>query len=619
MKNVKNLNVNYEKINCEYGERKSYTGYASLDKPWLKYYPKNVENIEIPKMSIYQLLWECNKDNLNSTAMKYFGFPISYRRYFQKIVKYAKSLLMIGVKKGDIVALVLPNVPECRELIYALNIIGAVSYPISPMLSPNEFGKIVKENDIKTVFMFDLFYDKYKETLHNSTNIKDVVINTGKESIPKPLVKLSELKSKINGDVKKNVISLDYRNMSFSLFEKQAKKFTGSLSDLYEENIIAAIIGTSGTTGTSKGVCLTNENLNAMALQHLYGDMNFEKGDKLLDILIQSIGYGIAVAHYSGVCSLESVMVPELVVHILPYITKEDIAHFTGGPIHYENLLKDLELSSLNAPRLKNYVSGGASLSKEVEKKLNNVTDGYVETELEDENIVVRQGLGCTENGGAATYAKKRAYKFGGVGIPLAFETMSIFEPGTDKELKIGETGEICITGPTVMAYYLNNVEETEKVLKVHKDGETWLHTCDLGTIDDDGQVYITDRIKDIFMRKGFNVHPSKINEFIDSLPIVESSKVIGVSHPDEQMVPVLFVKLSRNMELEVAKEYIFNECFLNLEEPSVPYEIIFVDDMPRNLGGKIDGKYLLKISGVDYDKDIEQKILKLLKTNRQI
>ena len=159
------------------------------------------------------------------------------------------------------------------------------------------------------------------------------------------------------------------------------------------------------------------------------------------------------------------------------------------------------------------------------------------------------------------------------------------------------------------MAKYLENEEETKKVLKKHSDGKVWLHTCDLGRMDKDGQVYITDRIKNIFMRRGFNVHPSTINDYLESLSIVDTSVVIGVEHPDEQMVPVAFVKLTEEKcDLEQAKKLILDDCFLNLEETSIPYDVIFVDDFPRNLGGKVDSKKLVEMYDVSYAKD---KILK--------
>ena len=618
MSTIKNLTVSEETLRNLYLRKLALgeiqgppTGKQSQDKPWLKYYSDEAITSDVPSMSMYQLLLENNKENLNSIAMRYFNVPITYKEYLKKIEKYAKALLQMGVKKGDIVALILPNVPECRELIYAINMIGAVSYPISPMIALEELNRIIQRNSIQNVFIFEQFYKKYHDALQTGT-IKNIVVNDGTESLPQPIATFNKLHQKLSRSNISSGAAADYRNIPFSLFAKQSKNYIGKVDSIYEPNSVAAIIGTSGTTGTSKGVCLTNENLNAMALQHLHGDMNFEKGDKILDILIQSIGYGIAVAHYSGVCSLESIMIPELVIHILPYINKYNISHFTGGPIHYETLLKDVKDKKIKLPKLKNCVSGGASLSKEVEKSLNNPRNCDVNL-ISDDDVFVRQGLGCTENGGAATYAKKGTYKFGGVGIPLAYETIAIFKPGTDEELGVDELGEICISGPTVMLKYLNNEEETTQVLKKHSDGKIWLHTYDLGRMDKDGQVYITDRIKNIFMRRGFNVHPSTINEYLESLPMVDSSAVVGIEHPDEQMVPVAFVKLSNpDLDLSETRKELLHKCFLNLEETSVPYDVIFVDDLPRNLGGKVDEKKLVETYGINYMQEkpkIKQKI----------
>lgn len=617
MKNIKFYTDNIEKLNYKgtCGKRKSFTGYASIDKPWLANYPVGIENAEIPSMSIYQLLRVCNSDNLNSTVLEYFNFSKTYRKYFNEIESYARALKGLGVQKGDIVALALPNVPECRELIYALNILGAIAYPINPSIAPAEFSKIVSENNIKNVFMFNLFYQKFSDVLKKSRKVKNIIVSDGKESIPKIfLSRLFQLsnKNKSISNIPINV-PFDIRNMTFSQFSKYKNKCRQSIIPVYEPNSTAVIVGTSGTTGVSKGVCLTNENLNAMALQHLLGDMNISRGDVALDILIQSIGYGIAVAHYTGVCGVKSVLIPTLETHIFKYIKTGKFDHFTGGPIHYDNLLKDIDGDISRLPKMKTCVSGGASLPRITEQKLNSVDDVTFVGICDDGNIFVRQGLGCTENGGAATFAKKRAYKFGGVGVPLAFENMGVFVPGTDTELKMGELGELCISGPTVMKEYLNNPTETEQVLKLHRDGKVWLHTCDIGTIDEDGQVFLTDRIKDIFMRRGFNVHPSTVTQFLDSIDIVDSSKVIGVSHPEEQMVPVAFVKLKDGVPLENAKERILKNCFQGLEEPSIPYDIFFVDEMPHNLGGKIDGNYLLEISQVNYDVSSSKKDVKQL------
>ena len=366
------------------------------------------------------------------------------------------------------------------------------------------------------------------------------------------------------------------------------------------------MIGTSGTTGTSKGVCLTDRNLNELALGQEISD-HYRTGDIALDILIQSIGYGISTAHSFSCIGCHTVLVPELVTDGFPNLlcqVKPDC--FPGGPVHYINLAHSDQFKNGQAPLVRCSFSGGATLEKEIERTLNSADVGY--KEKRGDIIRVRQGYGSTECGGAATANTYGAYKFGTIGIPMANVVVSIFKPGTDQELQYGEEGEICVCGPTVMKGYLNNPDETKNVLKLHSDGKVWLHQADLGWCDEDGHFYMTDRIKNIFMRTGFNVHPSKIAEFIISLPGVNDCVVVGVPHPKEQMVPVAFVVLEDTNEKETsAKERLIKECVQNLSETDIPMDWIFVAELPRNMGGKVDTKQLVDQSKIDYYSQTEQ------------
>lgn len=579
------------------------TEYPSNIKPWKKYYENFADNFSAPQESIFMLLEKSAKQMPNNIAINYMNFKLSFKKYIDKIISEANSLKKLGVKKGEIVPVFLPNIPEARTTIYALNIIGAIAYPINPLLPPKEFEKLLIENNVKNLFMFNMFYQKYMLAIQNSS-VENVIMTYGTDMIPKYILKFKNIldclkKENRNTLIPDSVISWD---------EFIISKSNENIKPIFEKNQTSVIIGTSGTTGTPKGVCLTNENLNSMALEHLNGSLNFKPGDKMLDILIPSIGYGLSVMHYEGVCGLETILIPTLQSDIYPLLKKYKPDHFAGGPIHYENLVSHHE----NDPLIygKNYVSGGASLPKKTEKILNKIGENDT---FEEKNIFVRQGLGCTENGGASTYAKKGAYKPYGVGIPLIYETVGIFKPGTDVELGFNTDGEICINGPTVMKEYLNNEEETNEVLKKHKDGKIWLHTADIGYMDEDGQIFIKDRIKNIFARRGFNVHPNTVADFISSLPIVEKAFVMGINHPDEQMVPVAFIKLKEEMPLKEAENIINENCYQFLEETSIPYEIVFVSDLPLNLGGKVDTKKLLELSQIDYFKNKEKSFSRIL------
>lgn len=579
------------------------TGYPSIDKPWLKYYKEGVSKTKIPEMSIYQIIKKNNAGRLNRIAIDLRnssnnyekGITITYREYFERIEDIAKSYSQLGVKPNDIVITVLPNIPESRMIIYGLNILGATVYPVSPMISASQLSNIISDCNTKHIAVFAGFYGKFQSALE-SKKLNSILYVTGMESMPKVLQVIVNLKGSAKQSIPKNVLT-------WKDFDKLKRNYTGELTPYYEQDHIAIIVGTSGTTGVPKGVCLTDKSMNAIAIQHRLSGI-LDEEDIMLDALIQSIGYGISTMHYSTCYGYKNILIPELLLDKFPEVLCNiKPHHFTGGPVHFQYLIKSKEFANGEVPKMKNLVSGGATLPKDLEKKLNGVEEGFAENGIADSKVLVRQGFGATENGGCGAYAKPGAYKFGGVGIPLPFDTFAIFEPGTDKELPYNVEGEICICGPTVMKEYLNNPAETENVLKKHSDGKLWLHLADLGRIDEDGQVYITDRIKNIFMRNGFNVHPSKIEEYIASLPCVKDCKVIGFDHPDQQKVPVAFISLDEALEedKEQILESIKHSCYEHLEEMSVPLGWVIIDNLPHNLGGKVDEKVLIKQSGINY------------------
>ena len=581
-------------------------GYASIDKPWLKYYSEEKIVDSIPECSIYQYAYNANKDNLDKVALDIRfskngfkkGIKITYKEFFENIEKCVRGLLSLGVQKDEIVPLIIPNLPEARYLIYACNYIGAISYPISPLLPSNELDRIVKENNIKNAFIFEGFNEKYSGVLEknnvNAINVK------GTESLPFFLKLLSGTSTNKNEN--------NYEN-----FIKKGRTYKKEISPVYYDNHVAAIIGTSGTTGTSKGVCLTDKNINCVG--HAYKNGEYFEGN-FMDALIPSIGYGISMIHYQTVASRYVYLIPELITDLFPKALEATKANnFPGGPVHSINLAKQ-NVKKEDIPYAENVISGGASLPSKIEEKLNNASAGYAENGKINDKLIVRQGYGLSENTAMGTFSKKGSYKFGSIGIPIIYENIGVFEPNTENELGYNEPGEICISGESVMKEYLNNASETEKVISINHDGTRWIHTKDIGYIDKDGNIFHVDRIKNIFMRTGFNVHPAKIAEFLNGIDLVEDNAVVGFEHPKEQCVPVAFIKLDKEKTKgkteEEIREIINNYCYTNLEETSIPYEIRFVDELPLNSGGKIDVQKLKNESKIDYNKEV--KILTLNK-----
>lgn len=583
----------------------------SVEMPWLKYFKDCDIREEVPKKTIYTLAYEMNEDNLKKTAIDVrtskndfkYGFKVSYDDLFRRSRTVGKSLSELGVKQDEIIPLIVPNVPEARYFIYGNSYYGATSYPISPLMPPKDLERIIKENGIKNIVIFNAFYEKYKGII-DSSNLYSVITLNGMESMPKYMRLLAGKKvPSLSGD---NVLSYD----EFVRLGRNAHLAPAE----YREEHNAAIIGTSGTTGGSKGVCLSDKNINAVALA--YNDGKLFEGT-MLDALIPSIGYGISMVHYQTVSGKYVYMIPELLTDKFPRALEVlKPSNFPGGPVHYINLKEsNMDLSKL--PKYKNYISGGASLPASVEKELNGVDENYMEM-VPNLDLVVRQGYGLSENTALGSYSKIGSYKFGSIGIPMPYENVGIFEPNTDKELSYNEPGEICITGNAMMRGYLNNPEETEKVLKVHSDGKTWIHTKDIGYMDEDGNLFHVDRIKNIFMRTGFNVHPSKIAEFLDSIYFVRNSAVIGFEHPQEQSVPVAFIEIDSkylDRDLDELKEELRIACFDSLEETSIPVDFVFVDTIPINLGGKVDSNRIKNESNIDFNKSSNvPKVLKFMK-----
>ena len=578
---------------------KTITGYPSIDKPWLKYYDEGIDKITAEPESMFQMMERRNKNRLNKIALDLRtskdgfkkGITITYGEYIRKIYCAANAIsTSFHTQADEIVPIIIPNLPESRILIYALNILGATVYPINPMLAPHIFKAILLENHVKTVAIFTGFWEKFEESL-NHTAVENIILLDGFESLPLAIKTI--MRTKVRYPKDKRIVKYDILLRCAS---------SQRMEPYYRENHVAVIIGTSGTTGTSKGVCLTDRNLNELAIGQEISD-HYRTEEVALDILMQSIGYGISTAHSFSCIGCHAVLVPELVTTgISALLCQVKPGCFPGGPVHYINIAHSEQYKSGKLPLVRCAFSGGATLEKEVEKILNGADTGY--NEKPGDTIRVRQGYGSTECCGAATANTFGAYKFGTIGIPMANVIVSIFKPGTDEELKYGEEGEICVCGPTIMSGYLNNPDETQNVLKLHSDGKVWLHQADLGWCDEDGHFYMTDRIKNIFMRTGFNVHPSKISEFIITLPEVKDCVVVGVPHPTEQMVPIAFVVLQDlSADTDKIKKRLMKECSQNLSETDIPLDWFFVKELPRNMGGKVNTKKLVEESGVDYLK----------------
>lgn len=565
--------------------------------PWLKYFGDMPAHLDYPKGSMYEAVKESaiTKKKMNSVAYEFQGKKTNYKQFLNKIEVLGKAYKSIGIDEGDMVTVCMPNTPQGVDTFYALNRIGAVPAMIHPLSAVGEIAFYINSTHSKAVLVVDLFYEKVLEALKQVKHPVKVVVAHIKDELPFPLNMLYPL------TVKKKPAPLpkDNKNViDWSDFISGGKKV--KLSDKFPKaEDTAVILFSGGTTGTSKGIRLTNLNMNALAAQVAANAGFTMEGLRMFSVMPLFHGFGLGVGiHTALMASGTCIIIPQFTIKTYARDVKKYKPNvIVGVPTLYEALLRsegfDFDLSFLRG-----MFCGGDSLSVELKKK--------VDKFLKDHNatIQVREGYGTTECVTASCLTPYDTYREGSIGIPLSDTYYSIVNPNNDAELPYGEEGEICICGPTVMKGYLNNAEETASTLRRHEDGNLWLHTGDLGYMDEDGFVYYKQRMKRLIIVSGINVYPSQVENAIDAHPDVLLSCAVGIPDPYKMHVVKAFVVLRQGVEpSDKIKEEIIENCKKNVSRYGVPREIEFRTELPKTLVGKVAYRVLEEEEAAKYEE----------------
>lgn len=565
--------------------------------PWLKYFGDMPAHLDYPKGSMYEAVKESaiTKKKMNSVAYEFQGKKTNYKQFLNKIEVLGKAYKSIGIDEGDMVTVCMPNTPQGVDTFYALNRIGAVPAMIHPLSAVGEIAFYINSTHSKAVLVVDLFYEKVLEALKQVKHTVKVVVAHIKDELPFPLNMLYPL------TVKKKPAPLpkDNKNViDWSDFISGGKKV--KLSDKFPKaEDTAVILFSGGTTGTSKGIKLTNLNMNALAAQVAANAGFTMEGLRMFSVMPLFHGFGLGVGiHTALMASGTCIIIPQFTIKTYARDVKKYKPNvIVGVPTLYEALLRsegfDFDLSFLRG-----MFCGGDSLSVELKKK--------VDKFLKDHNatIQVREGYGTTECVTASCLTPYDTYREGSIGIPLSDTYYSIVNPNNDAELPYGEEGEICICGPTVMKGYLNNAEETASTLRRHEDGNLWLHTGDLGYMDEDGFVYYKQRMKRLIIVSGINVYPSQVENAIDAHPDVLLSCAVGIPDPYKMHVVKAFVVLRQGVEpSDKIKEEIIENCKQNVSRYGVPREIEFRTELPKTLVGKVAYRVLEEEEAAKYEE----------------
>ncbi len=516
----------------------------------------------------------------NYIAFDFMGKPTTYKEFTKSVELCAKSLSMLGIRENDKVTIAMPNCPQAICMFYAVNLIGAISNMVHPLSSEKELEFYINESESATVVTLDQFYHKF-EAIRENTCAKNIIIARIRDALSQPIrwgYMLTEGR-------KIEKIPDDAPVIFWEDFLKFGKTRFFDIKVKRKGDDPATILYSGGTTGTTKGILLTNKNFNALSQQIIATNPMFRPGDRMLSAMPLFHGFGLGVCIHSmlsegGRCILVPRFTPESYAKL---ITKYKCNFIAGVPTLYEALLRLPKFDKADLSSLKGVFSGGDSLSIELKKKLDKF--------LYDHKAVVqvREGYGTTETVTACCLTPPHMHKEGSIGLPFPDTYIKIVKPDTDKEVPYGEEGEILLAGPTVMKEYIKHPEETAQTLRKHKDGLTWVYTGDLGVMDEEGFVFFKGRSKRMIITSGYNVYPAQLENIIDACDIVSMSCVIGVPDPYRMQKVKAYIVLKNGVPAnEQTKDTIKAYCQKHIAKYAMPREFEFRNELPKTLVGKV-------------------------------
>ena len=544
-----------------------------------KYVPR--EHLEYPEKTMFQMVMQKAEEFPDAPAVEFYKKKISYAQFIERIERCARAFRAIGIGKGDRVTLCMPNIPQCLESFYALNRIGAVANMVHPMSAQTEITFYLDVSRSKAIVTVDMFYKTVKNAIDEADHPVIAIVTRMQDELPPHLGALYIMKAG-----RKFIKYPDSENsMLYSAFLKKAG--SEPLPEItFEKDRTAAILYSGGTSGTPKGICLTDLNFNACALQAAESiGVEITQGYRMLSCMPMFHGFGLGI-------NIHTVLIHGACCMLLPTfngktygeaIIKKRPNFIAGVPTIFEALLHLEQLEGQDLSFLKGMFCGGDSLSVELKKSIDKFLKEH------NASIQVREGYGLTECVTASCLTPRDEYRENSIGLPFPDTVYQIVAPGTDDVLLPGEEGEIILRGPSVMTGYLDNPEETAKTLRRLPDGNIWLYTGDLGYMDEDGYVYFKQRIKRMIITNGYNVYPGQIENVIDGVDEVAYSCVIGVKDPRRmQRVRAYVVLMDGIKESDELKEKIMDELRQHIAGYALPKEIFFRPELPKTLVGKV-------------------------------
>ena len=552
---------------------------VTVKTPWKDYMGDLPMNLDYFQGSMFEAVEAIARAYPKYIAFDFMGKSTTYAELIREIEICAKALKTLGIRTGDKVTIAMPNCPQAIYMFYAVNLVGGIASMIHPLSAEKEIEFYLKDSGSVAAVTLDQFYGKFAAVREN-TGISNLIIASIKDALS-PVVKAGYTMTEGKKIPK---LPKDAPVIRWNELKALSKCGHNYRVDRKAEDP-AVILYSGGTTGTSKGIVLTNLNFNALGQQVIAANPMFRPGDKMLSAMPVFHGFGLGVCIHTmlsqgGRCILVPRFTPKSYARDL---VKNRCNFIAGVPTLYEALLRLPDMDGADLSCLKGVFSGGDSLSIELKKKLDKFLYDH------KASIQVREGYGTTETVTACCLTPAHMYKEGSIGLPFPDTFIKIVKPGTEEELPYGEEGEILLSGPTVMKEYMGHPEETAQTLRTHADGLTWVYTGDLGSMDNQGFVYFRGRAKRMIVTSGYNVYPAQLENILDAHELVQMSCVIGVPDSYKMQKVKAFVKLNPGvLPNEETKQILLDYCRKHIAKFAMPYDIAFKEDLPKTLVGKV-------------------------------
>lgn len=548
--------------------------------PWEKYLGDVPMHLDYFEGTMFEKVKDIAEKYPNNIAFDFMGKSTTYKKMVEEIENCAKALKTIGVRENDKVTIAMPNCPQAIYMFYAVNLVGGIANMIHPLSAEKEIEFYLNESESVTAITLDQFYHKF-ENIRANTKVVNIIIASIKDALAQP-IKAGYM---LTEGRKIRKIPADAPIIRWNEFMKLSKACFYNYKAQRKSDDPAVILYSGGTTGTTKGIVLSNKNFNALSQQVIATNPMFRPGDKMLAAMPLFHGFGLGVCVHTmlaqgGRCILIPRFTPK---SYAKQITKYKCNFIAGVPTLYEALLRLPDMDGADLSSLKGVFSGGDSLSIELKKKFDKFLYDHNAT------IQVREGYGTTETVTACCLTPSHMFKEGSIGLPFPDTYIKIVEPGTDKEVPYGEEGEILLAGPTVMMEYMKHPDETAQTLRHHADGLTWVYTGDLGVMDNQGFIYFKGRAKRMIITSGYNVYPGQLENILDANEMVQMSCIIGVPDPYKMEKVKAFVKLTPDYPAnDETKQKLMDYCRKHIAKYAMPYDIEFREELPKTLVGKV-------------------------------